>query len=78
MNGSAGCNQYVANYTTGDLAISISPPVMTERYCENLTVIQQESAFFSDLTKVVELRVNKSNLFLYDTTGKPVLVFIIP
>jgi heat shock protein HslJ len=75
VSGSAGCNQYIANYTTGDLAISISPPVMTERYCENHTVMQQESAFFSDLTKAVELRVNESNLFLYDTTGKPVLVF---
>ena len=78
VSGSAGCNQYIANYTTGDLAITISPPVMTERYCENQTVTEQESAFLSDLIKAVELRVNESNLYLYDNTGKPVLVFVIP
>jgi len=78
VSGSAGCNHYIANYTLGDLAISISPPEMTERYCENHTVVQQESVYFSDLTKAVEFRVNKSNLYLYDTSGKPVLVFEIP
>jgi heat shock protein HslJ len=75
-SGSAGCNQYSAHYTTRDLAITISPPVMTETYCENSIVMQQDSAYLNDLLKAVELRVSKSNLNLYDKTGKPVLVFV--
>ena len=76
VSGSAGCNQYMANYSTQGLAISISPPVVTERYCENPLVMQQEQAYLGDLSKAVEIRVNDSNLNLYDKTGKPVLVFV--
>jgi len=76
IRGSAGCNQYSASYTIKDLAISISSPSMTEMYCENPIVMQQESAYLNDLSKAVEIRVNASNLNLYDKTGKPVLMFI--
>jgi len=76
VSGSAGCNQYSTQYITQDLAITFSPPVMTERYCENSFVMQQESAYLNDLSKAVELRVSESNLNLYDKTGKPVLVFV--
>jgi heat shock protein HslJ len=76
MSGSAGCNQYSATYTMKDLAVSISPPSMTEMYCENPIVMQQESAYLNDLSKAVEIRVNAANLNLYDKTGKPVLMFI--
>ena len=76
VRGSAGCNQYSANYTTGDLAISISQPVLTEMYCENPLVMQQESAYLNDLSKAVEIRVSESNLNLYDKTGLPVLMFV--
>jgi heat shock protein HslJ len=77
VSGSAGCNQYSTHYTTRDLAITISPPVMTDRYCENSILMQQERAFLNDLSKAVEIRVSESNLNLYDKTGKPVLVFVI-
>jgi heat shock protein HslJ len=76
VSGSAGCNQYSANYTMQDLAISVSPPVINGMYCKNPVVMQQESAFLNDLSKAVEIRVDKSNLNLYDQTGKPVLKFI--
>jgi heat shock protein HslJ len=76
VSGSAGCNQYSAPYTTRNLAITISPPVMTEMFCENPIVMQQETAYFNDLSITVELRVSESNLNLYDKTGKPVLVFV--
>jgi heat shock protein HslJ len=75
VSGSAGCNQYNASYITQDLTISISPPLITGRYCENPLIMQQESAYLDDLSKAVEIRVNKSNLNLYDKTGKPVLTF---
>ena len=76
VRGSAGCNQYSANYTTGDLAISISQPVLTEMYCENPLVMQQESAYLNNLLKSGEIRVSESNLNLYDKTGIPVLMFV--
>jgi heat shock protein HslJ len=76
MSGSGGCNRYNTSYTTKDLAISISQPDMTEIYCENSRVMQQESAYINDLSKAEELRVNESNLNLYDKTGKPVLMFV--
>jgi heat shock protein HslJ len=76
VSGSAGCNRYSANYTTRDLSISISPPVMTEMYCENQVVMQQETAYLNDLSKAVEIRVSESNLNLYDKTGKLVLMFV--
>ena len=58
VSGSAGCNQYSANYTMQDLAISVSPPVITGMYCKN-PVVMQESAFLNDLSKAVEIRVDK-------------------
>jgi heat shock protein HslJ len=76
VSGSGRCNQYSSSYTTKDLAISISPPIMTEMYCENPIVMQQESAYLDDLSKAVELRVSESNLNLYKKTGTPVLMFV--
>jgi heat shock protein HslJ len=76
VSGSAGCNYYIANYTTRNLAITISPPVMTGGYCENQSIMQQESAYARDLVKAVEFRVSESGMNLYDTTGKPVLVYV--
>jgi heat shock protein HslJ len=76
VSGSAGCNYYIANYTTRNLAITISPPLMTGGYCENQSIMQQESAYARDLVKAVEFRVSESGMNLYDTTGKPVLVYV--
>jgi heat shock protein HslJ len=76
ITGSGRCNSYNASYSTKDLAISISQPDMTEIYCENVPVMQMESAYINDLSKAEELRVNASNLNLYDKTGKPVLMFV--
>ena len=76
ISGSGGCNRYNSSYTTKDLAISISEPDMTEIYCDNSRVMQQEAAYINDLSKAEELRVNESNLNLYDKTGKPVLMFV--
>jgi heat shock protein HslJ len=76
VSGSGGCNTYNASYTTKDLAISISKPVMTDISCENSHVMQQESEYINDLVNAHELRVNELNLNLYDKTGKPVLMFV--
>lgn len=75
LGGSSGCNQYAATYTTRDLAISISSVVATMMYCEDPAIMHQESAYLANLAKAVEIRVNESNLYLYDSSGKPLLVF---
>jgi heat shock protein HslJ len=75
LSGSAGCNQYAATYTTRDFAITVSPAATTMMYCEISGVMQQESAYLANLAKAVELRVSESNLNLYDSSGKPLLVF---
>jgi heat shock protein HslJ len=49
---------------------------MTEMYCENPLVMQQESAYLNNLLKSGEIRVSESNLNLYDKTGIPVLMFV--
>jgi heat shock protein HslJ len=75
MSGSAGCNQYAARYTMRDFAITISSLATTMMYCENKDIMQQESDYIKDLGKAVEIRISESTLNLYDTTGKPLLVF---
>ena len=76
VTGSAGCNQYGAAYTVRDYAISISPPVSTKILCSSQFVMQQESDYLNDLSGVAELRISESGLRLFDTSGKPVLVFV--
>jgi heat shock protein HslJ len=76
VSGSAGCNQYSATYTVRDFAVSISPPVSTKIFCGDPGVVQQESAYLSDLVRAGELRISESNLKFYDGSGKPVLVFV--
>jgi len=76
LSGSAGCNRYSANYAVRDLAITISPPVSTEIVCEDSRIMQQESAYMNDLERTAVLRISDTSLKLFDTSGKPVLVFI--
>ena len=49
---------------------------MTDGYCENQSIMQQESAYIRDLLKAVEFRVSESGMNLYDTHRKPVLVYV--
>ena len=76
LSGSAGCNQYSANYAVRDLAITISPPVSTKIVCENPRIMQQESAYMNDLERTAVLRISDTRLKLFDTSGNPVLVFV--
>jgi len=76
INGSAGCNQYGAQYTVRNYAISISLPASTEISCSGLYIMEQESAYLKDLSGVAELRISESKLTLFDASGKPVLVFV--
>jgi heat shock protein HslJ len=76
VSGSAGCNQYNAQYTVRDYAISISPPASTKISCSSPYIMQQESDYLNDLSGVAALRISESSLRLFDMSGKPVLVFV--
>jgi hypothetical protein len=44
-------------------------------FCQGPGVMEQESAFLTDLTRVSLFRVSESSLKFYDAAGKTVLVF---
>jgi heat shock protein HslJ len=76
MTGSAGCNQYVASYSTKDYAINITNTVSTLMFCTEPGIMDQESAYLADLSKAASFRVDESFLKMYDEAGKPLMVFI--
>jgi heat shock protein HslJ len=76
VTGSGGCNRYRAPYSIRDFAISISPPSSTKLLCNDSGVMEQEFYYFTNLPKVVQFRINKTELVLYDKSGNPVLVFV--
>jgi heat shock protein HslJ len=76
ITGSAGCNWYSAAYQTLDYSINISGNSSTKMFCQGPGVMEQESAFLADLTRVSFFRVSETSLKFYDAAGKTVLVFV--
>jgi heat shock protein HslJ len=74
--GRAGCNGYFAAYTTRDYSISITGIGSTKMLCHGPGIMDQESAFLSDLSMAASFRVSESTLKFYDANGKTVLVFV--
>ena len=76
MTGRSGCNWYSALYTTNDYAINLSSESVTSMLCRDPGIMDQESAFLTDLSETSEFRVSESSLKFYDARGKTVLVFV--
>jgi heat shock protein HslJ len=76
LSGSAGCNHYSGRYSTSGYSLNISDTVSTLMYCPGAGIMDQESAFLSDLPRASSFRVDESSLRVYDSAGKPLLVFI--
>ena len=75
VTGTAGCNGNSAAFETLDYSINISGISSTKMFCQGPGVMEQESAFLTDLTRVSLFRVSESSLKFYDAAGKTVLVF---
>jgi heat shock protein HslJ len=75
MTGSAGCNQYRADYQALDYGLNITGISSTEMFCTTPGVMEQEAAFLADLSATSSFRVGESYLKFYDTAGKVVLAF---
>ncbi|MFA4877831.1 MAG: META domain-containing protein [Methanoregula sp.] len=76
ITGFAGCNDYIATYTTENYAISISPSATTRNTCGEPGMMALETLYLQDLDNSTEFRVTQTALKLYDRTGKPLLLFV--
>ena len=75
--GSAGCNQYGADYNLNGTALSVSPPISTKMYCgEPEGVMEQEARFLELLGSAAGCRVVNDRLEITDASGATVLTFV--
>jgi heat shock protein HslJ len=80
IKGSAGCNQYGAEYVAGGEALSgdlaLDSVYMTEMYCMSPAgVMEQESAYLGLLSSARAFRIEAGILVLSDEAGSPLLEF---
>ena len=58
LTGSAGCNDYFADFEAGDEAVSVTAPGATRRACAEPTgVMEQETLFLAALASAAEFRL---------------------
>ena len=76
VSGHSGCNWYASTYTTKDYSITTTPESVTEMVCPNPGVMEQESSFLADLSAAASFRTGGTSLYLADTSGKTVLIFV--
>jgi heat shock protein HslJ len=70
ISGSAGCNNYVANYTLTPVALEIGPATVTRKMCGNpATVMEQEQQFLKALETVATAQQEGAKLELRTTSG---------
>lgn len=76
VSGNGGCNHYGGDSsynTNGDLEFSML--FMTEMYCQEAGVSDQEYVYFSALDKVISFGVTDGNLYLANEAGQTVLEY---
>jgi len=76
LTGSGGCNHYSARYSTRDYSLTISDAVSTLMFCPDPGVMDQETAYLGDLPRAASFRVDDSSLRMYDSAGRPLIIFI--
>jgi heat shock protein HslJ len=75
LTGTGGCNAYSASYTTTDYGIVIASPIETEMFCSQSGIMLQEEAYLRNLPKANQFRFSEHGMNIYDSSGKPILVF---
>ncbi len=76
MSGSTGCNRYDARFNASEYQIAITGISSTEKACPGPGIMDQESAYLSDLSGVSFFRISESTLKFYDRAGKTILVLV--
>lgn len=75
LAGYGGCNRYSGRYMAQETRIVISQVTTTSIACRDQNITLQEQQYYASLEEAAGLRVHNRVLTLYDTTGKPLLVF---
>ena len=76
VNGSAGCNTYVATYTSDAGAIEIAAPATTKRLCaEPSGVMEQEARYVAALASAARYGIDGGALELTRADGTRVVSF---
>ena len=77
VTGSAGCNQYFANYEVKGESISIAQPGATRRFCaEPEGIMDQEARFLEALRSAATFRLEKERLALRTPDGALALTLV--
>ena len=70
LSGSAGCNNYMANYTLTASALGIGPAAVTRKMCGNpATIMEQEQQFLKALETVASAQQDGGRLELRTASG---------
>jgi len=75
LSGSAGCNSYFGSYQLDGQSITIGPMGMTEMFCMDEGVMDQEMAFLAALGQASSFNVEGDSLTI--ETGAGPLVFVV-
>jgi heat shock protein HslJ len=77
VTGSGGCNGYSTDYQLAQPAIIwIRRPVVPDRLCQTpLGVMNQEAAFFTDLSWAETYTITNGQLLIFDKTNEKILQF---
>jgi heat shock protein HslJ len=74
--GTAGCNQYSAEYTVQGSTLEIGSPISTKMHCTAPAgLMQQETTYLNTLTSVKQFAIEGNVLVLLDGGGRPLLTF---
>jgi len=77
ISGSAGCNNYVANYTLTASALEIGPAAVTRKMCSNpATVMEQEQQFLKALETVASAQQEGGQLVLRTASGAMAVMLV--
>jgi heat shock protein HslJ len=76
VNGSAGCNQYFADYMLDGENLSLGVIGATTMACEGETG-QREATFLAALAQTVGYRIERNTLTLLDANGNPLMNFSV-
>lgn len=77
VNGFSGCNEYSTRFLlAGDKKIEIVRPAVPDKICQTpFGVMNQESAYYTDLEFAVNYDITNNQLVMFDKTGKKILQF---
>ena len=75
LSGTAGCNTFSAIYIQYGKQIAITPPVQTRLSCPAPGIMQQESAFLSDLSHAASLQKGGTGMKVLNNESRVILIF---